>query len=34
MEALTGEEAIPYREGRALGVEQAVAYALAGPTDA
>lgn len=33
MEALTGEEAIPYREGRAMSLESAVAYALAGPTD-
>ena len=33
LEALTGEDAIPYREGRAMGLDQAVAYALAGPTD-
>ncbi|HEY7469906.1 MAG TPA: adenylate/guanylate cyclase domain-containing protein, partial [Acidimicrobiia bacterium] len=33
MEALSGEEAIPYREGRAMGFDQAVQYALAGPTD-
>jgi predicted ATPase/class 3 adenylate cyclase len=34
LEALIGEAAIPYREGRAMGFDQAVAYALAGPTDA
>jgi tetratricopeptide (TPR) repeat protein len=33
LEALSGEEAIPYREGRAMGFDQAVEYALAGPTD-
>jgi predicted ATPase len=33
MEALTGEDAILYREGQAMSLEQAVAYALAGPTD-
>jgi predicted ATPase/class 3 adenylate cyclase len=33
LEALTGEEAIQYREGQAMTLEQAVAYALAGPTD-
>jgi predicted ATPase/class 3 adenylate cyclase len=33
LEALTGDPAIPYREGRALGFDEAVAYALAGPTD-
>jgi hypothetical protein len=33
LEALTGEEAIQYREGQALTLEQTVAYALAGPTD-
>lgn len=31
LEALTGEEAIPYREGRAMDLDQAVAYALEGP---
>jgi hypothetical protein len=34
LEALTGDEAIQYREGQALTLEQTVAYALAGPTDA
>ena len=33
MEALTGEAAIPYREGRAMSLEGAVAYALTGPSD-
>jgi predicted ATPase/class 3 adenylate cyclase len=33
LESLGGEAAIPYREGRAMGFVQAVAYALAGPTD-
>jgi hypothetical protein len=33
LEALTGEAAIPYREGRAMSLDQAVAYALGGPTD-
>ncbi|HSJ84740.1 MAG TPA: adenylate/guanylate cyclase domain-containing protein [Acidimicrobiia bacterium] len=33
LEALTGEAAIPYREGRAMSLDQAVAYALEGPTD-
>ena len=33
LEALTGEAAIPYREGRAMTIDQAVAYALGGPTD-
>ncbi len=31
LEALSGEEAIPYREGRATGLDQAVAYALSSP---
>ncbi len=34
LEALTGDEAIQYREGQAMSLEHAVAYALAGPTDA
>ena len=33
LEALTGDEAVPYREGRAMSFDEAVAYALAGPTD-
>jgi predicted ATPase/class 3 adenylate cyclase len=33
LEALTGEEAMWAREGQAMTLEQAVAYALAGPTD-
>jgi hypothetical protein len=33
LESLAGEAAIPYREGRAMSVEDAVAYALTGPTD-
>ena len=33
LEAQSGEEAIPYREGRAMTFDQAVAYALGGPTD-
>jgi predicted ATPase/class 3 adenylate cyclase len=33
MEGLTGEAAIPYREGRAMSLEAAVAYALSGPAD-
>jgi hypothetical protein len=33
LEALTGEAAIPYREGRAMSLDQGVAYALGGPTD-
>jgi predicted ATPase/class 3 adenylate cyclase len=33
LEALSGEEAIPYREGRAMSLEQAVTYALTGPAD-
>jgi tetratricopeptide (TPR) repeat protein len=33
LEALAGEAAIPYREGRAMSMDQAVAYALGGPTD-
>jgi hypothetical protein len=33
LEAFTGEAAIPYREGCAMSLEQAVAYALGGPTD-
>ncbi len=33
LEALTGEAAIPYREGRAMSLESAVAYALTGPSD-
>jgi predicted ATPase/class 3 adenylate cyclase len=33
MEALSGEAAIPYREGRAMSLEAAVAYALTGPSD-
>jgi predicted ATPase/class 3 adenylate cyclase len=33
LEALTGEEGIDYREGQAMSLEQAVAYALAGATD-
>ena len=33
MEAQTGEAAIPYREGRAMSLEAAVAYALTGPAD-
>ena len=31
LEALLAEEAIPYREGRAMNLESAVAYALTGP---
>jgi tetratricopeptide (TPR) repeat protein len=34
LEALTGEDAIHYREGQAMSLEQTVAYALTGPTDA
>jgi predicted ATPase len=34
LEALTGEDASHYREGQAMSLEQTVAYALAGPTDA
>jgi tetratricopeptide (TPR) repeat protein len=34
LEALTGEDAIHYREGQAMSLEQTIAYALAGPTDA
>lgn len=34
LEALSGEAAIPYREGRAMGFDLAVAYALSGPLDA
>jgi tetratricopeptide (TPR) repeat protein len=33
LEALTGEAAIAYREGRAMTFDNAVAYALAGPID-
>ncbi len=33
MEGLAGEEAIPYREGRAMSLDSAVAYALTGPSD-
>ncbi|MGH8873258.1 MAG: ATP-binding protein [Acidimicrobiia bacterium] len=33
LESLSGEEAIPYREGQAMDLDQAVAYGLAGPTD-
>jgi hypothetical protein len=33
LEALTGEAAIPYREGRAMSLDQAVTYALTGPAD-
>ena len=33
LEALAGEAAIPYREGRAMSIDQAVEYALGGPTD-
>jgi tetratricopeptide (TPR) repeat protein len=33
LEALVGETAIPYREGRAMNLDQAVAYALRGPVD-
>jgi tetratricopeptide (TPR) repeat protein len=33
LEALIGDRAVPYREGRAMGFDQAVAYALAGPVD-
>jgi hypothetical protein len=33
MEALYGEAAIPYREGRAMSLEAAVTYALTGPAD-
>jgi predicted ATPase/class 3 adenylate cyclase len=33
LEALSGEEAIPYREGRAMNLHSAVAYALTGPSD-
>jgi hypothetical protein len=33
LEALTGDAAVPYREGRAMDFDEAVAYALAGPTD-
>ncbi len=33
LESLAGEESIPYREGRAMSLEDAVAYALTGPTD-
>jgi tetratricopeptide (TPR) repeat protein len=33
LEALTGQDAIHYREGQAMTLEQAVAYALAGPID-
>ena len=33
LENLSGEEAIPYREGRAMTLDQAVAYALTGPSD-
>ena len=33
LEALVGEAAIPYREGRAMNLDQAVAYALKGPID-
>jgi tetratricopeptide (TPR) repeat protein len=33
LEALTGDAAVPYREGRAMSFDEAVAYALAGPTD-
>jgi predicted ATPase/class 3 adenylate cyclase len=33
MEALSGEAAIPYREGRAMSLEAAVTYALTGPAD-
>jgi tetratricopeptide (TPR) repeat protein len=34
LEALTGDDAMHYREGQAMSLEQTVAYALAGPTDA
>ena len=33
MEALSGEDAIPYREGRAMSLDSAVSYALTGPAD-
>jgi len=33
LEDLGGEAAVPYREGRAMSFDEAVAYALAGPTD-
>ena len=33
LEALTGDSAVPYREGRAMDFDQAVAYAMAGPVD-
>ena len=33
LETLTGEDAIAYREGRAMPFDNAVAYALAGPID-
>jgi tetratricopeptide (TPR) repeat protein len=33
LESLSGEEAIPYREGMAMSLEDAVDYALTGPTD-
>ena len=33
LETLTGDAAVPYREGREMGFDEAVAYALAGPTD-
>jgi len=33
LEALTGDLALAYREGRAMDIDDAVAYALAGPTD-
>ncbi|HSO50420.1 MAG TPA: tetratricopeptide repeat protein, partial [Acidimicrobiia bacterium] len=33
LEALTGDLALAYRNGRAMGFDQAVTYALAGPVD-
>jgi tetratricopeptide (TPR) repeat protein len=33
LEALTGDLGVAYRDGRALGFDQAVTYALAGPVD-
>ncbi len=33
LETLTGDASVPYREGRAMSFDEAVAYTLAGPTD-
>jgi predicted ATPase/class 3 adenylate cyclase len=33
LEALTGDDAVYYREGQAMSLEQTIAYALAGPID-